>query len=326
MADLYHEGNRQAPGSIRHAPARRPDRGADPPGHVRRRRPRVHRVPRHVLPRDRGRARDAAVLLQGRRSRIRPRPRRADARVPELRRQRHVPVAGQPAAEPPARDPVHRLREPEAAAGERARIDRRDRPAARRLPGGAARGAGARERRPAELPPVRAPDGARRALTLRPARRPATRRSPTGRGATGRTTCCRKGIPPGQRGCCPTETRTPSSAASAQPASARRPPSASASRSGPDTCVGERGRNVMRRSRAVAANPRPQPNRDGSSRSRRNGRLPGARRAPPSRRRSEPRPRRPGSARAARCHPAPRGRAVEGRRAAAKLPATRTHI
>ena len=61
----------------------------------RRRRPRVHRADGHVLPRDGRRRGPAAVLLQGRRARLRARARRAHDRVPQLRRQRHVPVDGQ---------------------------------------------------------------------------------------------------------------------------------------------------------------------------------------------------------------------------------------
>ena len=42
----------------------------------------------------------AAVLLQGRRAGLRARARRADDRVPELRRQRHVPLAREHRADP----------------------------------------------------------------------------------------------------------------------------------------------------------------------------------------------------------------------------------
>ena len=60
----------------------------------RRQRPCVHRVDGHVLPGHGGRAGPPAVLLQGRRSGLRPRRRRAHAGHPQLRRQRHVPLLG----------------------------------------------------------------------------------------------------------------------------------------------------------------------------------------------------------------------------------------
>ncbi len=110
---------------------------------------------------------------------------------------------GEPAPEPAARTPLHRLLEPEAAARQRRRVDRRARPAARGVRRGAARRAGGRHRRLAQLSPVRAPAGARRAIPLRPARGHARHRFPTGSGATGRTTCCRKGIRPVRKGCFP---------------------------------------------------------------------------------------------------------------------------
>ena len=55
----YNDGSRRAPGALRHDAARGAARGAVPrAADDRRRRPRVHRAQRHVLPRDRGRARD----------------------------------------------------------------------------------------------------------------------------------------------------------------------------------------------------------------------------------------------------------------------------
>ena len=111
MSSLLPRGLARAAGPLRHAPARRPARREVPrtPGD-RRRRPRVHRAHGHVLPRHRRRRGPAAVLLQGRRSRLRARARRAHDRVPQLRRQRHVPVDGQRARQPARRDAVHRLR------------------------------------------------------------------------------------------------------------------------------------------------------------------------------------------------------------------------
>ena len=57
-------------------------------------------------------ARPPAVLLQGRRSRASCTSRRAHDRLPQLRRQRHVPVDGQRRRQPARRDPVHRLHRP----------------------------------------------------------------------------------------------------------------------------------------------------------------------------------------------------------------------
>ena len=85
---------------------------------------RVHRAPRHVLPRDRGRGGPAELLVQGRRSGLRARARREHARVPELRRQRHVPVVRQRADEPARRHAVHRLRGGQAHSRERHGVDR----------------------------------------------------------------------------------------------------------------------------------------------------------------------------------------------------------
>ena len=93
---------------------------------------------------------------------------------------------------------------PEAAAGERHRVDRRGRSAARGVPRGAVRRAGARDARAAELPALRAPDGARRALAVRPARRLRDTGAGLEAARRGRTTCCPTGIRPGRKGCSPT--------------------------------------------------------------------------------------------------------------------------
>ena len=91
----------------------------------RRRRPGVHRADGHVLPRHRRRRGAAAVLVQGRRPRLRAGARRAHARVPELRRQRHVPLDGQRAGQPARRDAVHRLRLGAPVAAARSTASRR---------------------------------------------------------------------------------------------------------------------------------------------------------------------------------------------------------
>ena len=82
-----------------------------------RRRAAVHRVALDVLPRHGRRRRAAAVLVQGRGAGVRARAGADGAVLPELRRQRDVPVDGQPGREPGRRDAVHRLRRAGAGAG-----------------------------------------------------------------------------------------------------------------------------------------------------------------------------------------------------------------
>ena len=71
--------------------------------------PAVHRVGADVLPGDGRPGGPPAVLVQGRRPGLRACARRHGAVLPELRRQRDVPVAGQRAGEPGGRHAVHRL-------------------------------------------------------------------------------------------------------------------------------------------------------------------------------------------------------------------------
>ena len=184
----------RAPGSVRHAQAGGSAGGAKPPGDDRRRRPSLHRGARHVLPRDHRRGRDPPVLVQGRRSGFRPRARRADARVPELRRERDVPFAREPVRRSQRRPAVRRLRGPEAAAAERPRVDRRGRSAARRVRAGSVRRPRRRNARLPELPALHPQAGARRALPLVP-RAGSSRRCRSGSGASGRSTSCLRAIP-----------------------------------------------------------------------------------------------------------------------------------
>src|SRR5581483_9062547 len=71
---------------------------------------------------------------------------------------------------PPRRTAVHRLRAPPAAAPERGRSGRRGRPAARRVPRGAARRPGGGDGGLPELPALHPRVPPRAALALRPAR------------------------------------------------------------------------------------------------------------------------------------------------------------
>ena len=133
-----------AAGPVRHPRAGRPDRRPARERHHQRGRPGVHRGPRHVLPRVGGRRGSADLLIQGRRAGLRAGAGPAHLGVPELRRQRHVPVHRQRARQPARRDAVHRLRAgpPDAAGGRGEHRPRR--PAAWRLPRGPVRGPGAR--------------------------------------------------------------------------------------------------------------------------------------------------------------------------------------
>ena len=118
-ATRYHDGSTGAPGPLRHpAPGRPParhvpvevDAGGRPP---------VHRGGADVLPGHRRPRGPPAVLVQGRRTRLRAGPRADGAVLPELRRQRDVPVARQRPREPARPDAVHRLRaaEPDPRVG-----------------------------------------------------------------------------------------------------------------------------------------------------------------------------------------------------------------
>ena len=131
----------------------------------------------------------AAVLVQGRRPGLRPRARRADDRVPELRRQRHVPLARERCREPARRPALHRLRRAEAAAAERHRLDRPGRPAARRVPARAVHRP--RARRPRSSRTARATSTSCSSSSARASRRArtASRRCRTGSGASGPATC-----------------------------------------------------------------------------------------------------------------------------------------
>ena len=137
-----------------------------------------------------------AVLVQGRRARLRPRARRAHRRVPQLRRQRHVPVDGQRARQPARRAALHRL-QPSARRGCGSTAWRASTRTTRcwRVPRGAVRRARARDAGLPELPALHPPHGARRALALRAARGRASRRCRTGSAPTGPATCCRRDPP-----------------------------------------------------------------------------------------------------------------------------------
>ena len=129
----------------------------------------------------------ADVLVQGRRTRLRPGARPAHHRVPELRRQRHVPLGRQRAGQPRRRDALHRLRArpPDAARGHRDRRPRR--PLARRLPRGPVRGAGPDPSGLPELPEVHPPlELVRRSRFVRAPT--ASPRYPSGSGRTGPAT------------------------------------------------------------------------------------------------------------------------------------------
>ena len=136
-------GQPLVPGPVRHPPAGRPHRRAAGGRRHRRRRPRLHRAHGHVLPGHRRRRGPSHLQLQGRRAGVRAGAGRAHDRLSQLRRQRHVPVDGKPAREPARGPAVHRLRAAPADAAGRRRRHRRARSAARRLPRGAVRGAGA---------------------------------------------------------------------------------------------------------------------------------------------------------------------------------------
>ncbi len=195
MADLYHEGNRQL--QDRFDTRRLADRIEE----------RINRDTFDADDRAFIESRDmfflatadehgpAAVLLQGRRSRVRARGRRADARVPELRRQRHVPVDGEPAPEPAGRDPVHRLHEPEAAAGERGRVDRRAATRCSRRTPRPSSWCGCGPRTSCRTAPGTCTGWSSWSARASCRTRTTRHRFPTGSGGTGRTTCCRTGDP-----------------------------------------------------------------------------------------------------------------------------------
>ena len=129
------------------------------------------------------------MLVQGRGAGLRADPRPDGAVLPELRRQRHVPVDGQHPREPVDPDAVHRLRAAQPRAGVGAGDDQR-RPVARRpLPGRRVRGARRRDRRVPELPALHPPGAVARAVAERPRRRTGRRRSPSGSACRCSTTC-----------------------------------------------------------------------------------------------------------------------------------------
>ena len=134
--ELYHDGAREL--QDRFDTRRLADRLEERQGarHDHGRRPRVHRADGHVLPRHRRRRRPPAVLLQGRRPRLRRRARRAHLAFPSYDGNGMYLSVGQPARQPARRAAVRRLRRPPAAApaAQRRREHRRRRPAARRSP------------------------------------------------------------------------------------------------------------------------------------------------------------------------------------------------
>ena len=135
------------------------------------------------------------MLVQGRRAGLRPRRRRPDDRVPELGRERHVPLARQR-----AREPHVGLLFVDFVGQKRLRLNgvasiADDDPLLSQLPAGAADRPGAGDRGVPELPALHPQDGARRAVALHAARRASERRSPTGSAARGRRTRCRRVTP-----------------------------------------------------------------------------------------------------------------------------------
>ena len=108
---------------------------------------------------------------------------------PDLRRQRHVPLAREPDVEPARRPALHRLRGPEAAAARRPRERRRGRPAARRATSAHRRSCASR--RSASFRTALATSTSSSSSSARASRRvrTASRRCPTGSGATGPATC-----------------------------------------------------------------------------------------------------------------------------------------
>ena len=138
----------------------------------------------------------AELLLQRRRSRVRARGRPAHDGVSQFRRQRHVPVDGQRAADPQGGTAVHRLRDaPAGCACPAKRALRSDDPLLAELPGGAIHRADRGDAGVSELPALHPPVHAGRALAVRAARRQRRRRCRTGKKATGRATSCRKTTP-----------------------------------------------------------------------------------------------------------------------------------
>ena len=117
---------------------------------------------------------------------LRPRPRRADDRVPALRRERDVPDRRQRARQPARRAPLHRLRAAPAAAAERRRLGRGRRPAARRV--SRRRSSSSGSRRPRSSRTARATSTSTGSSGGRGSSRArsAGRRCPPGRRATGR--------------------------------------------------------------------------------------------------------------------------------------------
>jgi hypothetical protein len=157
------------PGPLRHTASGRPHR-REVLGAVddRRRRQGLHRALRHAVSRERRRRRPPELLVQGRRARLRARPRRAHDRLSELRRQRHVPLDGKRAGEPECRPALHQLRGAQAHALERRRVDRRGRSPAGRLPRSAVRRPRSRRAGLPQLPALHPPLRAREALAVRP--------------------------------------------------------------------------------------------------------------------------------------------------------------
>ena len=120
---------------------------------------------------------------------LRARARRADDRLPELGRERDVPLARQRGREPARRSALRRLRRPEAAAAERRRLDRPGRSAARRV--SRARSASSECRRRRSSRTARATSTASSSSSARASRRGRTASRPcrTGSGASGPATC-----------------------------------------------------------------------------------------------------------------------------------------
>ena len=177
-------------GPLRHAPA-----GRSPARHVpvpldAGGGPAVRRGGADVLPRHRRPRRPAAVLVQGRGARLRADPGPDGAVLPELRRQRHVPVDGQHRGQPGDPDAVHRLRA--AQPGPRLRARRRSAttpPSSAATPAPSSpctsRSTDVFPNCPRYIHRTRIP----RAVAERPRRRPARPRSPSGSACRCSTTC-----------------------------------------------------------------------------------------------------------------------------------------
>ena len=128
--------------------------------------------------------------LQGRRAGLRPRARRRDDRLPDLRRQRDVPDGRKPGRDEERRSALHRLRGPQADAAERRRVRRRRRPSTRpTIPRRSSIVRVERDRGLPELPSLHPRVQAGQTVAVRPQGGVRDTRCLSGSRATGPTTC-----------------------------------------------------------------------------------------------------------------------------------------